>query len=583
MITKLINRVTQYIDLNNLPSVSINFALFRILFFGHILFTIYSTNVYKGLIFDSISGITKNPFPFNTFLWVWAICAAMMMMGWFTKYISIVQYICIVFAYQLFNRSGIASYYSDLMLMGSFLCIFFPISKSYSIDAMVSRVMCADASPKTTPKYQYTIFIFLTLGLMYVGSAITKIGSPIWQQGIGLWIPLNMPFFKWHGLANYIADFEWPLKAINYFVIIWEILFVFLIFSKRFKKLTIFIGIAFHVGIATLFYFPEIALATLIFYLLFIPDLFWNMLSRKIRVPNPQNIFVSENTIIANRAWAFFSGLDFRHKFKKVTDDKESALNLNNQQVFVQLLNSYWLYKTLALFVASGAHRGILKLLHFSLSPSITNAPLRVTPQFKIYALVCFTLFATAVQSFVSTRFFIKQLTTEKAVHFMPKKQSNQSTNFSRPSQIARSLFGINSRGLFLDNGIAAKRTMIAIACYDSTIRETTLLPLTDLKGYHTSGKGAWTKTYTHYLYQNNPLSLTGLEKILRYWSSKNRRTLTGTYFVILKRNYPESNHFEHQYWQKMERLPWDTAGIAFWQNDTFRYVPVVKDSISVK
>jgi hypothetical protein len=43
---------------------------------------------------------------------------------------------------------------------------------------------------------------------------------------------------------------------------------------------------------------------------------------------------------------------------------------------------------------------------------------------------------------------------------------------------------------------------MIAIACYDSTIRETTLLPLTDLKGYHTSGKGAWTKTYTHYLFQ---------------------------------------------------------------------------------
>lgn len=582
MITKLINGSINLLLANSKPSRILNLALFRLFFFGHILLTVYNTNIHKGLIFDSIQGITKNPFPFNTFLWIWAMAAGFMMIGLLSKYMSVVNYICVVFAYQLFNRSGIASYYSDLMLMGSFLSLFFPVSKAYSVDALFKRVFSAETPRPVIPAYQYTLFAFLTLGLMYLGSGITKLGSPIWQQGIGLWIPLNMPFFKWHGLANQVADWIGLLKFINYVVIIWEIIFVFALFVNRLRPTFIIIGIIFHVGIACFFYFPEIALATLIFYILFIPDSVWQKISSWLNSEHKQPVFVPTANPLSNRAWAFLSGIDFQQRFVKVSENSENAITLDSYKSFTALLSHYVIYSPLALFIQSGAYRGIQRFLNYALNKSSTTSTGLFSYSFKVYVLVCFTLMVTGIQCYVSISFFIKQLKTPPSVH-LSVKTSQQSFNFTRPSQFARVLMGISSRGLFLDNGIASKRTMVTIIYTDSVTGREQLLPLVNLKGYHTSGDGAWTKTYSHFLYQTNPLSIKGLEKVIRHWSTKNILSLSGCRFTVLKREYPESNHFEPGYWQKMEQLPWDTAGVAFWQNDTFRYVPVLKDSIPVK
>lgn len=582
MITELINGTVNRLHTTSKPSRLLNFALFRVFFFGHILLTIYNVNIHKGLIFDSIQGITKNPFPFNTFLWVWGLGACCMAIGILSKYMAVVNYICVVFAYQLFNRSGIASYYSDLMLMGSFLSLFFPVSKAYSVDALLKKVFSAETQRYTIPSYQYTLFAFLTLGLMYLGSGITKLGSPIWQQGIGLWIPLNMPFFKWHSMANHVADWIGFLRFINYVVIIWEILFVFALFANRLRPAFIIIGIIFHIGIASFFYFPEIALATLIFYIPFIPDSAWEKISSRLDSKRKQLVFVPPANPLSNRAWAFLSGIDFRQRFVKVSETTENSIPLDSYKSFTSLLGLYAVYAPIALFIQSGAYRGIQRFLNYALNRPSTPSNGMFTYSFKVYILICFTIFVTSIQCYVSLRFFVKQLQTPPSVH-LSVKPSQQSFNFTRPSQLPRVLMGISSRGLFLDNGIAAKRTMVTIIYTNSLTGREQLLPLVNLKGYHTNGDGAWTKTYSHFLYQTNPLSRKGLEKVIRYWSSKNNLPSSECRFTVLKREYPESNHYEPGYWQKMEQLPWDTAGIAFLENDSFRYVPVLKDGIPTK
>lgn len=586
MISKAIDRITLTLDVNERPRLLYSLGLFRILFFSHILCSIYYTQVYKGLIFDSIAGITKNPFPFNTFLSIWGISAFLMLIGLGTRVASILNYVCVVIAYELFWRSGVLSYYNDLLLIGGFLCIFLPVSKAFSFDAPINRTISGDTKPAYTSQLVYTSFIILTMGLMYFGSGLTKVVSPIWQQGLGLWIPMSMPFFKWNTLPGSLVDFEWLLKTVNYITIAWEILFMAMLLNKRTRAVAILSGIVFHLGIGLFFHFPMEALGTLVFYALFVPDSWWTAFSKRLAALNKITVMVPENNPTAQRSWAFLMSIDYRKRFVLVDSHTPQSVTLSSPAVFFKLLNTYWFYRPLGWILQSGAYRGILQFVKQALSPLAVNKPAQILSySFKRSMLIHFVLFLSLIQCYLSARHVVRKLTS-KPVNYAAVTNNTMPPKTLNPTWLTRSLFGINGRGLFLDNALAITRTVYSISYTDLKTKRNVFFPFANAKGYVVNDMhfdATSTRPYAHYLQKGNDLSPEGLEKVLRYWFSKNHSSLADIQFTVLSRTYVSPKQFEHGYWRKMEALPWDTAGTAKFENDTFRYVPHIKASFSQK
>ncbi|MES2559850.1 MAG: HTTM domain-containing protein [Bacteroidota bacterium] len=586
MINKVINSITHAIDVNEKPRKLNSLALFRVLFFSHILFTIYFTQVYKGLIFDSIAGITKNPFPFNTFLGIWTLSALLMLIGMGSRVASIINYVCVVISYELFWRSGVLSYYDDLLLIGSFLCIFLPVSKTFSVDASLKRIVTGNTQPVFTSQLVYISFITLSLGLMYFGSGVTKLVSPIWQKGIGLWIPMSLPFFKWNAIPGHLADFEWPVKALNYITMAWETLFVAMLFLKRLRAVAIVMGIVFHIGIGLFFHFPMEAMGTLVFYALFVPDSWWDRLSARLETSAKIEVFIPENNMLAARAWAFLKSIDFRSRFVQTASPSHESITLATPAVFTRLLKTYIFFAPVAWFLQSGAYRGIQQLVKQAL-PSLgkVSSAQVLTYSFKRSLLIHFMLFLSLVQCYLSARHVVRKLVSKPSSHIAPVSYS-QPPKTLNPSWLTRSLFGINGRGLFLDNALAITRTVYAVRYTDPETHSSVSFPYANEKGnvvndMHVDGTAS--RPYAHYIQKGNSLSVEGLEKVVRYWLSKKHQKYTDIQFYILNRTYIPPARYEAGYWHKMEVLPWDTAGTARWQNDTFNYVPHIKAIFSEK
>ena len=573
-----IDLATHYLEQHEKPRQLTSLAVFRILFFLHVLLCAYYTHVYKGLIFDSIAGVTKNVFPFNTFLSIWAISATLMVFGLASRYASVINYLCVIIAYQLYNRAGIISYYDDLLLMGSFLAIFLPVSKAYSLDSLTRRVVTGSHQPVYTSNLVYISAVILSLGVMYFGSGLTKLVSPVWQNGLGLWIPLSIPLFTWNTLATHVADWEWTVKGVNYLIVLWETLFLLLLCNKHTRRVAIVLGILFHAGIGIFFYFPKTAIGSLFFYALFIPDSFWTTVSSKLRSSKKINVYLPPQQITSIRAWAFLSGIDFRNKFSLTSTPEADTVILADSKAFIRLLGSYSLYKPIAYFLQTGAYRGILHFIQQALPAQLSHDNREfISPVFKRRLLIQFTLLILVLQLTVSGVYVAKHLLKPQSSTTLTTGNEEQPvTKLASPSWMVRSLWGINSRGVFLDKAIAKHKRTYAIICEDSLgckkwlpfVHETGLI-CTDL-----NLSGNWTKPLMHFLSTPRGLSSNGLEKVIIYWGTKQAEPIKKFRYTLLTREYPNPTHFEKGYWLKLQHLQWDTVGTAGWEKDTFRFVP---------
>lgn len=238
-------------------------GIFRISIFAQFLIMWYFLLYYQPLLGGEIWKFTYTPSFISTLLWTWFVVILFMIAGLFTRFASVVNYICVILICDISNQSHAGSYFNDIMKASSLLMMLMPIHHSYAVDKHLFKL------PSVTPRFVYWAFLIATLGLIYTGAGLCKFFSKAWINGIGLWLPLSSPYSSLSTLTELLIDQKWLMYTINYVTIAWEVLFIPLLLWKRTYKLTILIGIIFHLGIVALFYLPKTALGVLSLYFVF--------------------------------------------------------------------------------------------------------------------------------------------------------------------------------------------------------------------------------------------------------------------------------------------------------------------------
>ncbi|MCA9074224.1 MAG: HTTM domain-containing protein [Planctomycetaceae bacterium] len=196
-----------------------------------------------------------------------SLCAVSV--GWMTRLSLIVS--CILYAgFGLLDAMGTLTKYT---VVATHLMVILSLSECgavWSVDAWLRR----RSQPATqgiidSPKSSVWTLRLLQLfvGIVYLGAAITKMHTPAYFSGdqLTFWMLGNTNLEN--RLGETLTLYPWLLAIMAYITIIWEVLFVFLVYSKVWRVPTLVIGLIFHV----LTYYT---LGLIIFPLMFIATYF---------------------------------------------------------------------------------------------------------------------------------------------------------------------------------------------------------------------------------------------------------------------------------------------------------------------
>lgn len=573
------NRIINWLKQYDTPVSTSGFAIFRISFSLFLLVLIGSIYYYRPLIFNTIPNIAPNPFPAKLFLSIWAVVVFGLMLGWQTRTMAIINYLFVVITAFSFSNSGCGSFNDDLLRIGSFLLIIMPAKQSFSIDNVLHTVKYGQRLSNQTSYWNYLAALFVSLGLMYWASSLTKIYSPMWNKGLGLWIPSVMPHNKWHGITFYL-NWQWAHVVANYITIIWEFGLIFALFFKKIRPYAAWIGVIFHLVIASIFPFPLLCFGPIPFYLLFVNDKFWQrfkMKSVEITInPNKpkQNAFarlilgLNNNTIVHHHTQnnIIINQTEFDNNWLAARAGLKSS-------ILGKLIAHFLKFELIRLFIDFLLEDVIkLQMPEQAPTPQI-NKKIR----YGMLGIFCFGLLS--VQTFYSSYHFYSRIkggvTTVELKKFYAVRKDISDYSL-KPSNLFRTLFGLNARGVFLDHSLSGSKTVFAVVQKQPN-GDTLWLPFFDQTGYckNLNMNLAWSKYTFNSVCSGTIPNPKELEKVLWFWATKNNIKTDSLDFTILKRTYHFPSTFQKDYHQLLIKQPWVEEGNVTWRKGKYTYTPL--------
>jgi hypothetical protein len=210
----------------------------------------------------------------------WIPTVILLLLGYKSRYVAILNYI---FSVIILSSAQKYEYHGFTIYTGvNFLLMFLPIAKQISIDSFLktnSRI-----ENKKVFKVYYLAPVFLVIALIYLDSAFYKFASSMWLNGLGMWLPASLPMATWSSFP-WLLNNELLVKFLGYLVLIFETVFILLMWFRIFRVPLLVIGVLFHLGILFLFPIPWFALAVICVYFLMVPIRFW----KKIKIEKPKS------------------------------------------------------------------------------------------------------------------------------------------------------------------------------------------------------------------------------------------------------------------------------------------------------
>ncbi len=563
-----------------------SFGAFRIAFGLYILFIIFKLYPFRDIYFDQLPGINEYRFPVKLFLATWAVSAFMLAAGLLTRVFSIINYVLIVIATSLFSIIHIGSFNDDILRIMGLMMILLPVSSSFSLDALMAK-MAGKARPEITYKINYQLVLIISLGVIYTGSAVTKLFSPLWQEGLGLWKPYVIPSKRWLDISMLMNNLT-IMKFLNYAVLAWELIFVFIFFKKGFRLFFAITGILLHVFIAMLFPFPLYCLGPLICYILFIPDSFWNRLCKYFTRDATFDIHYHPQSASAVRWMNFLKAFDYRKKFTFTPGVAGFEIPLSglSGEPALQLLLKQYLLLRIALFIRkiTAIRHRVSNSYHTLITDFIPRAEggnvLPNPGRQKLFVSFCVMLISIQIVIQVYGVYSMLKTASQPAkINFLTLDSRRYDLSF-HPINMVRNLFGINKRGLFLDASSTGKLKVIRIA--ELNQGQEKMLPLYNDKGYcqYLIRDFNWTLFAHHYFLTPAGINVESLKKFTSFWMRRENLNPDQTSFRIYSRTYTMPADYEPDYLRKMEVLPWLTEGQIDWKDSSFYYTPALKDTV---
>lgn len=233
----------------------------------------------RELIFLKDSFVARSEPLLLTVLWVWTAVLLLILVGYRTRWAAVANYaICVyMLGFVLVNESN--NWQVDsLFLTLSFLLLFMPSDAVLSVSRLIEKRKDARIRVRKLPRpkaaFIHTALLMLTIGLFYLDSILYKVSSDMYLTGLGLWAPASLPFTLFQNVS-FLIDWEWPVRIGGYLVVIYELVYVFLIWLPKLRIPLSLAGVVLHAGILLFFPIPVMSLLMIALHLAVVPEAFY--------------------------------------------------------------------------------------------------------------------------------------------------------------------------------------------------------------------------------------------------------------------------------------------------------------------
>ena len=248
-------------------------ALFRICYGLVLFFEIRQIHFFQHLVFDPLPYITLSDVDFSPGLKLWCLCTLFVALGLFTRVSTILNYVLSLVFVAFIDTYEYHMFYVYTGL--NFMMLFMPVSRTWSLDRLLLKLRYSSARhefspPSTVSKLNYTMPVFLALGLVYADSIYYKVWSPGWMSGIGLWLPSSLPMITTNSFP-WLIDQQWFVRGLGFLTVFFEFIFIFIMWFRWSRWPLFIIGMGLHLGILVYFPIPWFALGVMGLYFLVMP------------------------------------------------------------------------------------------------------------------------------------------------------------------------------------------------------------------------------------------------------------------------------------------------------------------------
>ncbi|WP_366184819.1 DCC1-like thiol-disulfide oxidoreductase family protein [Flavobacterium ovatum] len=277
----------------NLKIDAIGLSVFR-MFYSIVLFLeIKQLFTFKNIIYDKDPFVSIGELDVTFLFYFWFVTLFLLFLGLFTRFATILNYI---FSVIIFSSASKFEYHVFYIYVGlNFLLMFIPIARVFSFDSLFQKLKYTSIGRRFTVdrkvlQINYFMPVFAAIGLVYFDSVFHKFSSKMWMDGLGVWLPSSLPMVTWND-TSILLNQQWLMLFLGYLVLVFETLFIFLFWFKRFRVPFLCLGLFFHIGILIAYPIPWFALTVIATYMLMVPVGFWSKIANRIKNKKPTYTF----------------------------------------------------------------------------------------------------------------------------------------------------------------------------------------------------------------------------------------------------------------------------------------------------
>ncbi|MGD9855881.1 MAG: HTTM domain-containing protein [Planctomycetaceae bacterium] len=271
------------------PRSAVGLGLFRIVFALTLLGEVGQLYSLRHLVFDEVPYQVANRLFTAPLFALWMLCLVCLMVGLFTRTAAVLNYLMTLATFSTFRYW---EYHVDYVYTGvNCFVMFVPVGRAVSVDAWLGRRRAArlglPAPSGEVARLHYDALILVGIALVYFDSVFYKLASPMWTSGLGLWRPASLPH-NTHWNVGWLLDIKPLMQALSHITLVFESLFLLLMWSDRLRPWLFAVGVGLHLGIVVMFPIPWFGFAVFALYLLLIPDEWWQALATRRRISASQ-------------------------------------------------------------------------------------------------------------------------------------------------------------------------------------------------------------------------------------------------------------------------------------------------------
>lgn len=340
---------------------AIGLSVFRI-FYALVLFCeITHAFIYRNIIYDRVPFVSTGEISFSFIYSFYVAVLALLALGLFTRLATILNYI---FGVIVFSSASSFEYHVFYTYIGvNFFLMFMPIARVFSIDSLIQKVKYTQIGKVFDPdrkvlEINYLILVYVGIALVYFDSMFYKISSPMWQNGLGVWLPSSLPMVAWSDTSALLNQ-KGLVVFLGYFVMVFEIAFLFLLWLRKCRPILMVIGILFHIGILVSYPIPWFALTYIVIYLLLLPPGLWLRMGAFFQSKHPVYTFYYDAECpLCIKVVAVIRHIDVLHRIRCLTvqghfrndaairslDEETLLINIHGVTPKGKVAVGYWAY-----------------------------------------------------------------------------------------------------------------------------------------------------------------------------------------------------------------------------------------------